>query len=176
MILKCKENLKIEIHHHPHYQSLNDKLMNDFSNLSFADYHPYEYTNIRGSQFNFVDLEPSSIPKGVTLIENWVQQIIQSKLKLPLTYKFTTWAAKLDKGQETIDHNHLYVASLAFVYFVNTPIGASPLVFTTSGKRIKAESGKLVIFPASLRHKVPINKCDNRVTIASNIALIERRE
>ena len=42
---KCKENQKIEIHHHPHYQSLNDKLMNDFSNLSFDDYHPI--TNIQ---------------------------------------------------------------------------------------------------------------------------------
>ena len=168
-----KENLKIEIHHHPHYKSLNDKLMNDFSNLSFADYHPYEYTNIRGSKFNFVDLEPSSIPKGVTLIENWVQQIIQSKLKVPFTYKFATWAARLDKGQETIDHDHLFYATYTFVYFVNTPKGSSPLTFTTSGKKIKAESGKLVLFPSSLRHKVSSNKCDNRVTIASNITILE---
>jgi len=127
--------------------------MKDFSNLSFADYHPsYKYTNIRGSQLNFVNFEPSSIPKGVTLIENWVQQIIQSKLKVPFTYKFATWAARLDKGQETIDHSHLYFASLAFVYFVNTPIGASPLVFTTSGKKVKAEEGKLVLWPAYWTH------------------------
>ena len=176
MILKCKENLKIEIHHHPHYQSLNDKLMNDFSNLSFDDYHPYKYTNIKGSQLDFVDLEPSSIPKGVSLIENWAKQIIQNKLKFPVEFQFDTWAARLDKGQETLEHAHLYYATFAFVYFVNTPKGASPLVFTTSGKKIKAEPGKIVIFPASLRHKVPINKCDNRVTIASNITLIKRIE
>ena len=175
MILKSKENLEIEIHHHPHYQSLNEKLMDDLSKLSFLSHEKNIYhTNIKGSQFNFIRENLSLKPRGVTLIENWVQQIIQSKLKVPFTYKFATWAARLDKGQETLEHNHLYMCSFAFVYFVNSPKGASPLVFPTSGRKIKPEPGKLVLFPPSLRHKVPTNKCKNRVTLASNVYALEK--
>ena len=168
----CRENLEIEIHHHPHHQSLNEKLMHDFSKLNFFSHN--KFTNIKGSQFNFVRHQLSMKPKGVTLVENWAKQIIQNKLMFPVEFRLTSWATRLDRGQETLEHDHLYYATFAFVYFVNTPKGASPLVFTTSGKKIKAEPGKIVIFPASLRHKVPINKCDNRVTIASNITLIKR--
>ena len=177
MILKCKENLEIEIHHHPHYQSLNEKLMNDLSKLKFYSHEQTLYhTNIKGSQFGFTRENLSLKPRGVTLIENWVEQIIRDKLGGSYDFRFGTWAARLDKGQQTVEHDHLFFCTHAFVYFVNTPEGSSPLVFPTSGKKIKAEPGKLVIFPASLRHKVPINKCDNRVTIASNIVLIKRRE
>ena len=168
----CRENLEIEIHHHPHHQSLNEKLMHDFSKLNFFSHN--KFTNIKGSQFNFVRHQLSMKPKGVTLVENWAKQIIQNKLMFPVEFRLTSWATRLDRGQETLEHDHLYYATFAFVYFVNTPKGASPLVFPTSGKKVKAESGKLILFPAPLRHKVPVNKCDNRVTIASNITILEK--
>ena len=175
MEIKCRENLEIEIYHHPHHQSLNEKLMNDFSKLSF---HSHEntliHTNIKGDQFGFTGDDLNLKPRGVKLIENWVKQIIQNKLRSSVDINFGTWVARLDKGQETLDHEHSFYATLAFVYFVNAPKGASPLIFTTSGKKIKAEPGKLVLFPGPLRHKVPVNKCDNRVTIASNISIIDR--
>jgi len=175
MNIRCRENLEVQVYHHPHYQSLNEKLMNDFSKLNFTKYHPsFRHTNIRGSQFSFDIHSPSLKPKGVTLIENWVKQIIQEYLQSSLHYDFKTWVARLDNGQQTTEHDHLYFATFAFVYFVNTPVGASPLIFTTSGKKIKAEPGKLVLFPSPLKHKVPVNKCDNRVTIASNVTLIEK--
>ena len=60
-------------------------------------------------------------------------------------------------------------APIGFVYFVNAPKGASPLVFTTSGKKIKAEAGKVVIFPGTMYHHVPKNKCKNRVILAGNM-------
>tara|TARA_Y100000361_G_C11005508_1_gene261592 strand:+ start:99 stop:632 length:534 start_codon:yes stop_codon:yes gene_type:complete len=171
----CRENLEIEIHHHPHHQRLNEKLMNEFSKLNFVKYDEVQnYTNIRGSQFNFNDYPSSVKPKGVTLIENWVKQIIKNNCPHPIDFDFRTWVARLDKGQQTLEHDHLYVASHASVYFVNAPKGSSPLVFPTSGTKIKAEPGKLVLFPASLHHKVPVNKCDNRVTIASNITVLEK--
>ena len=175
MNIKCRENLKIEIYQHPHHQSLNDKLMDDFSKINFySHFDNVKFTNIKGDQFHFSEDKLSLKPKRVTLIENWVEQIIREKLRFQTDINFLTWAARLNKGQETIEHDHLPYCILAFVYFVNTPKGASPLVFPTSGKKIKAESGKLVLFPSSLRHKVPFNKCDNRVTIASNISIIEK--
>ena len=170
--MRCRENLEIEIHHHPHYQSLNKKLMNDLSNLDLLDHKSMVSTNIKGSQLCLTD-HPAK-PKGVNLIENWVKQIIQNKLTLMTHLNFLTWAARLDKGQQTLEHDHLFYSTFAFVYFVNAPKGSSPLIFTTSGKKIKAEPGKLVLFPGPLRHKVPVNKCDNRVTIASNITMMQR--
>ena len=77
----CRENLEIEIHHHPHYQSLNEKLMSDFSRLIFTPHDELDnHTNIKGRQFNFVNHPPSIKPRGVTLIENWVKQIIKNDL------------------------------------------------------------------------------------------------
>ena len=173
MEIKCRENLEIEIYHHPHYQSLNEKLMDDFSKLTFNLHDDLQYyTNIKGRQLSLIS-HPER-PKGVDLIQNWVKQIIQNKVEVPVDINFATWVARLDKGQETLEHAHSLYATLAFVYFVNTPKGSSPLIFTTSGKKIKAESGKLVLFPGTLRHKVPVNKCDNRVTIASNITIMQR--
>ena len=180
MEIKCRENLKIQIYHHPHYQSLNEKLMDEFSKLTFNSHDELQYyTNIKGNQLSLFG-HPER-PKGVDLIQNWVKQIIQnevlncnSKVAVPVDINFATWLARLDKGQETLEHAHSLYATLAFVYFVNAPKGSSPLIFTTSGKKIKAEPGKLVLFPGPLLHKVPVNKCDNRVTIASNITIIER--
>ena len=175
MNIRCRENLEIEIHHHPHYQSLNEKLMDEFSKLTFNSHeNTLIHTNIKGDQFGFTGDNLNLKPRGVELIENWVEQIIRDKSPFSMDVKFGTWVARLDKGQQTIEHDHLLYATYAFVYFVNTPKGSSPLVFPTSGKKIKAESGKLVLFPASLRHKVPTNKCDNRVTIASNVYTLER--
>ena len=57
----------------------------------------------------------------------------------------------------------------AFNYFIKTPKESSPLIFTTSGETINAEEGKLVIFPASLIHEVPKNKCDDRIVLSGNI-------
>ena len=174
MNIRCRENLEIQIHHHPHYQSLNEKLMDDLCKLNFLPHKQnLNYTNIKGSQFNFCNENLSLKPKGVALIENWVEQIIRDKEKGSFNFNFRTWVARLDKNQETVEHCHLPYCSFAFVYFVNTPKGSSPLVFPTSGKKIKPEPGKLVLFPAPLRHKVPVNKCDNRVTIASNICILE---
>ena len=175
MKIKCRENLEIEIYHHPHYQNLNEKLMDDFSKLNFYSHeNNSHHTNIKGDQFGFIGDDLNLKPRGVELIENWVKQIIQNKVEVPVDINFATWVARLDKGQETLDHEHSFYATIAFVYFANAPKGASPLIFTTSGKKIKPEPGKLVLFPGSLRHKVPVNKSDNRVTIASNITIMQR--
>ena len=172
----CREKLEIEIHHHPHYQSLNEKLMDDLSKFNFCSYKQNShFTNIKGSRFSFTGNQLNLKPRGVTMIENWVEQIVRDRTNNnTIDFIFNTWAARLDKGQETLEHSHLHFCSLVYVYFVNTPKGSSPLVFPTSGKKVKAESGKLVLFPSSLYHKVPVNKCDNRVTIASNINIQEK--
>ena len=77
------------------------------------------------------------------------------------------WGILCNNGDSIGVHNH-QPAQLSFVYYVNTPKGSSPLVFDTSGYRVKAESGKIVIFDSRLNHHVPKNKCDGRRLISGN--------
>ena len=78
------------------------------------------------------------------------------------------WGQLYNKDHHQALHHHV-PSHWSFVYFVNTPKGSSPLVFTQSGKKVKAESGKMVIFPGSIYHHVPENKCEGRSVIAGNI-------
>ena len=77
------------------------------------------------------------------------------------------WGQWYKKGDYQISHTHL-PNHWSFVYYVNTPRGSSPMIFTDGGKRIKAEAGKIAIFPAFLRHHVPKNNCDGRSVISGN--------
>ena len=170
MIIKVKEYLPVIIEKHPYYKSINKKLMEQIDSLLFekAEKLPY-YTNVRGEQYNFGN---GDIGPTIKLIEKWITELIATNIirRSPLR-SFRFWFSRLndEKGQLTYNHDHLANATFGAVYFVNTPKGSSPLVFTESGKRIKAEEGKIVIFPASLRHKVPQNRCKNRITLACNI-------
>ena len=51
---------------------------------------------------------------------------------------------------------------------VNAPKGSSPLVFVTSGRKIKPEAGKVVIFESRLNHAVPKTKSTDRCIISGN--------
>ena len=77
------------------------------------------------------------------------------------------WGIICNNGDSIETHNH-QPSQFSFVYYVNTPRGSSPLVFDTSGYRVKAESGKIVIFDSKLKHHVPKNRCDGRSLISGN--------
>ena len=85
-----------------------------------------------------------------------------------------TWFVNYDKGEYTINHDHV-PSTWSWVYFVNTPKGSSPLIFTSSGKKVKAEAGKLVLFPGSVYHYVPPNKCKDRIALSANVHLLPSR-
>ena len=77
------------------------------------------------------------------------------------------WGQWYRKGDFQIAHTH-YPNQWSFVYFVNTPRGSSPLVFSRSKKKVAAKAGNMVIFPSWVRHQVPPNKCEGRSVIAGN--------
>ena len=77
------------------------------------------------------------------------------------------WGQWYRKGDYQIAHTH-YPNQWSFVYFVNTPRGSSPLVFSRSKKKVAAKAGNMVIFPSWVRHQVPPNKCEERSVVAGN--------
>ena len=83
------------------------------------------------------------------------------------------WGQLYNKGDYQVSHNHL-PNHWSFVYYVNTPLGSSHLVFESSGKKFRPKAGQVIIFPAWLMHYVPSNKCEGRMMIGGNLAYKER--
>ena len=107
--------------------------------------------------------------KSAQNISRWVSDLIRKDfIQLPVDLKcIELWGVLYNEGDYITAHPHT-PSLYSFVYFVNTPKGSSPLVFETSGRKIKPEAGKVVIFESRLTHKVPPNKCNGRVTISGN--------
>ena len=165
-----REKLEIWIDDHPYYESLNKKILRD--SLTFD----YEYSqrlsggypsNVRAEKT--VDIRISS--PSLEILYEWILNIIRGEYREIKFVMYNGWIAKYKEGEDTLSHNHI-PASFSFVYFVQCPKGSSPLIFTTSGKRIKAEEGKVVIFPGNMSHYVPKNKCDGRVVVAGNVRAV----
>ena len=136
--MKIKENHYLTIEKYPYAESLKEKFLIDVVDVVDSGYENRNYTNIRGEK---LDAGRSS---SAPIIREWVHNIIRNKYvagggsREAVTYETGIWFAKYDVGDSCICHNHLPYALFSFVYFVNCPKGSSPLIFTTSGKKIKA--------------------------------------
>ena len=174
--MKVREVHDIIVEKHPYHESLNKKLMDDMKSMEFYTPENNNFpTNIRARQFNFNKSNPP--PEPVKIILKWIQNLIredkhwfdaEKELNNDSLFEISSWLAWYNKGEETWKHDHKQ-ALLAYVYFVHSPPGSSPLVFSTSGKKVKPEEGRVVIFPGSMHHHVPKNNCNDRITLAGNI-------
>ena len=79
------------------------------------------------------------------------------------------WGQYYKKGAYQISHYHSH-SDWAFVYYVNTPEGSSPLVFDKSDRMVYSKAGELVIFPGWLIHHVPENEGEGRSVISGNLS------
>tara|TARA_R110000744_G_scaffold311494_2_gene419001 strand:+ start:365 stop:919 length:555 start_codon:yes stop_codon:yes gene_type:complete len=77
------------------------------------------------------------------------------------------WGIVFNKGDSIEGHTHV-PSVYSFVYYVDAPKGSSSLVFETSGHRIEAEKGKMIIFDSRLTHKVTPNSSKNRCALSGN--------
>ena len=163
----CKENLNIIIAHYPFSESLNKKIIEDCDNYLF-----YKTARLRdGSTSNIHALQTRAdnpLTDNIILLQKWIINVLSNEQPHWEFLIWPWWIANYDEGDYTEDHCH-DPAPFSFVYFVQSPKDSSPLVFTTSGKNIEAEEGKVVIFPGNLRHHVPENKCDGRMILSGNL-------
>ena len=169
MNFKIKENLPVVVEKYPYYESLNKKILEDSKYL----YWKNDVTNSDGGPSNVKALRTDGFDaysvKSIGRVVDWVREIVRNVSYGSSRYALSSgvWMAKYKKGEYTVSHTH--PGDFSFVYFVKTPSGSSPLVFTTSGKRIKAEEGKLILFSSRLKHHVPKNRCDNRIVLSGNL-------
>ena len=166
MNIRVKETLPIITEYYPFADSFKKNILEECSNLSFT--RDVAGTHVKALQtIPFKSIENFS---SVKLIFEWILQSIKiqadsAHIGLKVDH---FWISVYGKDDFTTSHEH-YPALWSFVYFIKCPKGSSPLVFTTSGKRVKAEEGKVVIFPANMFHHVLKNKCDDRIVLAGNV-------
>ena len=162
--MKVYEEAKIHIHQYPFAEKLNpilhkiilEKSVNEDMGALMTDWE------------TFIP-EFETIGKyAIDLIRGWKWSLDTPVRQDDPLRLDNLWGQWYRKGDYQIEHTH-YPNQWSFVYFVNTPRGSSPLVFTTSRKKIKAEEGKVVIFPGYLYHQVPKNQCDGRIVLAGNL-------
>ena len=159
-----KENLKVLVEYHPFHESIKKKILEGNFNFIRNAIVDGWASNLRAER----TVEPP-YSEGIQLIKEWVINIIRNDYGR-FDYNIDAWVAKYSQGDYAIEHDHIPYA-FSYVYFLKTPKGSSPLVFSASGKRVKAEEGKVIIFPACMRHHVPKNRCEGRVTIAGNVCI-----
>ena len=161
--MQISEKLDIIIEKHHYYKSLNKKLLEDESVADYSPNNSYQH----GDTASFS--APTTNSKSIELIISWIKGlIINHHPDLKQLKREDAWFVRYKVGEESKPHKH-HPSLYSWVYFVNCPKGSSPFVFTTSGKRIKAEEGKVLIFPSIIKHHVPKSRCDNRVVLVGNL-------
>ena len=168
--MKVKEYHNLIIKKHPYAESLNEKLLKDAERLLELVPLKHGFTNVRGKR----TIQIYEYSSNVRTLINWITEEYRYNCKTwsPddkfIKKRIGCWFAQYGKGDDAWEHHHR-PHTWSWVYFVNCPKGSSPLVFPTSGKRVNAEAGKVVIFDAQVLHKVPPNRCDNRIVLAGNV-------
>ena len=161
---RVKENLPLIVEHYPFHKSINEKIVKDSEGAVFQK--QVKMSNIQASQTVSRRIHSESIDK----IYKWIISLLPDSPNIRI-FDFevdNSWLTVYNKEEYTLSHCH-YPFIFSFVYFIKSPRGSSPLVFTTSGTQVKAEAGKVVIFPGNVWHHVPSNKCEGRIVLAGNI-------
>ena len=104
-----------------------------------------------------------SIPEFIS-IADYARSLTEQPSKL-----VDLWGQLYNRGHYQEYHDHREI-DWAFVYYVNTPEGSSPLVFDKSEKEVYSREGEVVIFPGWLIHHVPPNQCDGRTVVSGNLS------
>ena len=167
-ILRVKSIFEVITEKHPYSNSLNEKILEDADRFGY----PQSYkTNVHARMTHW-SVESNSIKT----IQEWIYNLLIMEYPVmrangKLVFA-DTWIARYKKGDYTKEHNHT-PAVFSFVYFVKCPPGSTPLLFTAStSQQMKAEEGRVVIFPGCMYHYVPKNKSDDRVVMSGNLQFL----
>ena len=170
MKLKLVERLGILVKEFPLHYAVKDQLIRQIEEQ--GDKQNYS-TNVKAQMTEWQMQSPQ-----IDMVHKWIHNEIYNNLissPISCNYKnvvknklivLDTWGAVYNKGDYTINHDH--TCAYSFAYFLNTPRGSAPLVFTCSKKAIPAKEGFIVIFPGIMQHHVPKNKCERRIILSGN--------
>jgi len=92
-------------------------------------------------------------------------------IKLPRSYLANAWGIKIEKGNETIFHNHRENEFSGILYLNNTEL---PIHFPELNIYIVPKTGTFLFFSAILNHGTDVNKSEeSKYAIAFNFNLFK---
>ena len=142
--------------------------------------------NFKEEQFYIL----KNYPKTKKIITRYFNKFIKSVFSYNTTWKLTTsWAVKLNKGEQVHLHNHVNCMWSCVLYYGIYTDKSCPLKFKNPIREafpfqimepttnpmindcaIKPETNKIIFFPSWLQHYSEINKEDARYSLACNFA------
>ena len=156
---------------YPDAEKLNPRLHDIITDITKDSEHPNNMGALMSHPYDFTI-------KDFNIIVEYVKGLLDNLKNAPYPYKpnplklVELWGQYYKKGAYQISHYHVH-SDWAFVYYVNTPEGSSPLVFDKSEKEVYSKAGEVVIFPGWLIHHVPDIKGEGRSVISGNLSYIK---
>ena len=161
---------------YPDAEKLNPVLHDIITDITKDSEHPNNMGALMSEPYDFTI-------KEFNIIVEYVKEVLDDLKDAPYPYKSSPlklvelWGQYYKKGASQIPHYHRHV-DWAFVYYVNTPEGSSPLVFDAGElagvdverKEVYSKAGEVIIFPGWLIHYVPENKGEGRSVISGNLS------
>ena len=155
-----REKLMIQEYSYPYAAKINPSLYS-LVETSEDDRGKHSTVHAKMTRMNLKS------PEVDRLVE-WVLSLIKRDFRVTPCEAKGVWGVMYNNGDYIGEHNHQSTSTYSFVYYVNTPKGSSPLVFSTSRYKVKPIPGKLVLFESRLYHYIPPNKCNQRCIISGN--------
>jgi hypothetical protein len=167
-----RENLELYQYEYPFFDKVNSKIQTFIKSLE-RDSHPVHV----GDQSNIKwikNLEVNLITREVDIIVNWITEIVNRDCFRPrLDNGYVRlrcseiWGINYEKGEYLGSHSHDGYA-YTFSYIVSMSKRSSPIIFTTSGRKVNQKEGQLIVFDSRLKHRVPHNKVEGKCILSGN--------
>ena len=163
-----REKLSFGEYYYPHADKLNPSLFSFISSLPIDIPYTGGKKDIRNLTRWVLNEKMNVYNKDIDTLITWIYGIIKKDFYIINQFALReVWGLIYNKGDS--QHSHCHPPFLyTFCYYVNTPKGSSPLVLSTSKRKIKPEPGKLLIFDARIFHEIPPNQCDSRCLVCGN--------
>ncbi len=165
--LELVEKLAVAEFMHPDPDYICEPLYEYIKDLPKIGYEPS--VNASMSERRIHEYENPSIMQFLS----WLQKIMTNNTHIFGRDGFLrleeVWGTTFNKGDNITPHNHMPFA-WTWIFYVNAPVGSSPLVFSESKHHIEVSRGKLLIFEGRLQHEVPECTVDGRCILSGNIA------
>ena len=97
-------------------------------------------------------------------------------LEVPL-YLNDTWGLIYTTGQSAKVHNH-WPSLWSYTYCINACENCAPLVFPNAEKPLSVtpKISQIIVFPAWIKHEVPVHTCDHERIMLSGNLNVEKKE
>ncbi len=160
----------------PESSSLIQEILDEFQNAQ--EFH--EYSHKIGGRWENTYTPVSLVPSSKKLFHVAIKTVSAHFNRSTLVTHSVTgmknvgfWFNHMPPGSRTGLHDHKKNAFMSGVFYLDVPKNSGNLFFqnkTQEELEIKSESGKMLLFPPSIKHRVSENKSSgNRISLAFNL-------